>query len=107
MPKQNSWIVFLHTYGGQGLSRSEISQKYQTRSRSQAVTKRSRSRAVTKRRAKPISRKAPGVCTTLKSVDKCGYNPNCTWVNKTGRCRGRSGTTNFGTVHQGPMGPPE
>ncbi len=128
MSRRNSWIVFLHDFGGNGWTKSELSAKYKLRAtitqRTIKKTTRRASRKPTRKASRKTPRKAPRktsyirvyeeendlpdpeMCKSVKTVGKCGSNPNCTWV-KPGRCRGRSGVIAGTTVHQGPMGPPE
>ncbi len=127
MSRRNSWIVFLHDFGGNGWTKSELSAKYKLRAtvtkRTIKKTTRRASRKPTRKASRKNTRKAPRktsyyseeeendlpdpeMCKSVKTVGKCGSNPNCTWV-KPGRCRGRSGVIAGTTIHQGPMGPPE
>lgn len=130
MPKKNSWIVFLHNESGNGLTRAQLRSKYHLRSvriRGIATKKRTVKRITIKKTPskrivyqrvpskrivhervpskKSFQRKEadPENCKEQDNAIQCGSNPNCTWVKKTQKCRGRSGTITGDAVHQGPM----
>ncbi len=97
MPTKSAWTLFRIAHRGKGYTPAQMSAKYRATNTKKTITKKTTVKKTTVKKPKR------GVCPNYESKHECYYNPNCTWVKSTQRCRGKSGTTAKTTVYQGPI----